>query len=153
MYKEQANAARRREPALKPPGRTLGTFHPKGFPRVAIPVKILLDGDLSLSYETNGSLTNISDATAKAKILDMLSRLDEQQNISDTLAMHRQAGMIHITDHEMLATIIYRSHTLDLRQFGIRMSPVIRDKAFKKLEGWDHPTNNIILGTNQLKKS
>lgn len=145
------NNTPQRSSALKPDFRTLGMFHPKELPGTKVMVKIRLDdGSLNLSYDRNGSLSGI-DPDSRAKLEDQLALL-EGQRLHDALTTHRLLGPIHITDADMLATIIYRGKTLDLRTFGIRVSAEVQQKTVKKLTEFEHPTD-IILGKNQVVKT
>ena len=143
-----------RGPTLKPILRTLGIFRPKGFPGTEIEVKICFDdANLTLSYDRNGSLFGIVDPTVRVELENQLNLL-EGHNLHTALEIHRQVGPIHVTDSKMFATAIYRSPTLDLRNFGIKVPETVRHLAFKELEEeLNHPTNQIILDKDQVVKT
>lgn len=153
MYKNHANAALRRESPLLPDFRTLGTFRPKGFAKIAISVKVRLDEtNLCLYYDRNGSLSEMSNLDDRMKIEDTLGLL-EQQCLADALTTHRKVGKIHIENSAVFSAVVYRGKTTDLSRFGIVMSPITRDMVLKQLAEWDHPTESIILGKNQISKA
>ena len=136
-------------PALPPGLRPLGWFTPKAHPQTKILVKVCLDGEPTLWYDRNGSLRGITDPTVRAKIEESLNLL-EQQTLLDALKTHQTAGVIHVSDHEMLATVIYRGRLVDLAPYGIKVPQPVWARAAQKLAEWQHPVQRVILGTNQL---